>query len=394
MVLGFAMTDRCYADLRTALFAFLSAALLVGCATPEETSKPSPYDSEPFATRPHLKMSWRQALNPPQPWEYRPRQYSTPHYRKSTDEMYVGTDRGTVFKIRGGDGKVLWREQLQGSVHAEPTYGDGRVYVGTLEGYFYALDEATGDVIWAAQTDGSIESRAAFAEGRIFYTTSNDVLVAADAATGKRLWNYRRTAPEYFTIKETAKPVVEDATVYCGFADGVMVALQIDTGEMLWSSDLSAGKTEFIDADEDPVIAGSRLYAASYDGGLYAIDKMSGDHIWRRPLEGGIADFVYGEDTLYVGTANGRLVAVDAEDGRPRWGFKFDDYTPAAITATPLYLFVSTSSGPVYVIDRHSGFPLMSWDPSSGFNTRVIIGAAAGFAISNRGYLYGFDVAY
>jgi outer membrane protein assembly factor BamB len=387
------MTDRCCPHLRTALFACVAAALLTGCATTKDSSAPSPYDDEAFATRPHLKMSWREALNPPQAWEYRPRQYSTPHYRETTDEMYVGTDQGALFKVRGGDGKVLWRAQLQGPIHSEPVYGDGRVYVGTLEGHFYALDEASGEEIWSNQVEASIESRAAFAEGRIFYTTSNDVLVAEDAATGKRLWNYRRTAPEYFTIKESGKPVVEEATVYCGFADGVMVALQLDTGEMLWSSDLSAGKTEFIDADEDPIIAGSRVFAASYDGGLYAIDKTSGEHIWRQPLTG-ISDFIYGEDTLYAATANGRLVAMDAADGTPRWGFKFEENTPVAITATQLYLFVSTSSGPMYVIDRNSGFPLMNWDPSTGFNTRVVFGAAAGFAISNRGYLYGFDVAY
>jgi outer membrane protein assembly factor BamB len=338
-------------------------------------------------------MSWREALNPPQPWAYRPREYSTPHYRELSDEMYVGTDGGTLFKIRGGDGKALWSKQLQGPIHAEPVYGDGRVYVGTLEGHFYAIDASTGDVVWSSETGATIESRAAFAEGRIFFTTSDDVLLAADAATGKRLWNYRRTAPEYFTIKETAKPIVDEGVVYCGFADGVMVALQIDTGEMLWNSDLSAGKTEFIDADEDPIAAGSRLFAASYDGGLYAIDKTSGEHIWRQPLSG-IADFVYGGDSLYVGTANGRLVAVDAEDGSVQWGFRFKDHTPVAITATQLYLFVSTSSGPVYVVDRNSGRPLITWNPSTGFNTRVVFGSAAGFAISNRGYLYGFDVAY
>lgn len=391
------MTDHFRSRVRTALLiglgAVLSAGALAGCAGANDVEKSAPYDREPFATRPHLKVSWRQVINTPGAWEYRPREYSTPHYRKKTDEIFVGTDDGTLFKVRGGDGEILWSANLDAPIHAEPTYGDGRVYVGTLGGKFFAVDEATGETEWSTDVDGSIESRASFAQGRVFYTTSNDNLVAADAATGKRLWSYRRPAPEYFTIKETAKPIVDGGTVYCGFADGVMVALQIDTGELLWQSDLSAGKTEFIDADEDPILAGSRLFAASYDGGLYALDKTSGEQIWQVPLTG-ITDFIYGEDTLYVATATGRLVAVGAEDGTTRWGFRFEDYSPAAMTATDLYLFVSTSSGPMYVLDRASGYPLMKWNPSTGFNTRVVFGAAAGFAFSNRGYLYGFDVAY
>lgn len=391
------MTDRLRVRLRTALLAGLGAALcagaLAGCAASDAASKDALDRPEAFATRPHLKLSWRKNLNPAETWEYKPREYSTPHYRKQTDEMFVGTDDGVIYKVRGGNGEILWQRTLDGPIHAEPVYGDQRVYVGTLGGTFHALDEASGEPVWSTEVDGSVESRAAFAQGRVFYTTTDDNLVAADAATGKQLWSYRRAAPEYFTIKETAKPVVDGDAVLCGFADGVMVALQIDTGELLWQSDLSAGKTEFIDADEDPIIAGSRLFAASYDGGLYAVDKTNGEHIWRRDLTG-ITDFIYGADTLYVALSTGRIVAVGAAEGTPKWAFNLEAHSPVAMTATAYYLFVSTASGPMYVLDRTTGVPLMTWDPSTGFNTRVVLGQAAGFAFSNRGYLYGFDVAY
>lgn len=373
--------------------AALVSAALVGCAPTARTSKKSASDVEPFATQPHLKLSWRRALDAPDTWAYKPREYSTPHYRKATDELFVGTDSGRLFKVRGGDGKILWDSKLKGGIHAEPAYGDSRVYVGTLGGRFYALDESDGTVIWETDVDGSVESRAAFAQGRVFYTTSNDELVAVDAATGKRLWNYRRPTPEYFTIKETGKVVVDKDAVYCGFSDGVLAALQIDTGEEIWKSNLSGGKTEFVDVDESAILAGSRIYAASYDGGIYAIDKSSGEHIWHRELTG-ITDVVYAEDKLYVATANGRVVEIDTDEGTPRWGFHFKEQSPVAMTATRLYLFVATASGPMYALDRITGYPLMTWDPSSGFNTRVVLGSSAAFAYSNRGYLYGFDVAY
>ncbi len=373
--------------------ATLLSGALAGCASSSPASNKGPYDVEAFATRPHLDINWRRALDPPEMWAYKPRQYATPLYRAATDELFVGTDSGRLFKVRAGDGKVLWQTKLNGPIHARPTFGDARVYVGTLNGRFYALDEASGKVVWSTKLDGSVESRAAFAQGRVFYTTSNDLLVAADAATGKQLWTFKRSTPEYFTIKETGKPVVRKGVVYCGFSDGVLAALQLDTGELVWKSDLSGSKTEFTDVDDVPIVAGSRIYAASYDGGMYAIDRNSGEKIWHRDITG-ITDYIYGEDSLYVATANGHVVSLGADEGKPGWSFRFKNHSPVSMAATRLYLFVSTAGGPMYVLDRLTGRPLMNWNPSDGFDTRIVLGKTSGYALSNGGYLYGFDVAF
>ncbi|MFP4598691.1 MAG: PQQ-binding-like beta-propeller repeat protein [Persicimonas sp.] len=378
--------------LLTSLSALVLSVALVGCA-PAGPPDEAGLGVEPFATRPHLNIRWRQLLNPSETFEYRPREYAQPHYRPRSDEMFVGTDEGTIFKVRGGDGKLLWEKQLDGSIHAEPVFGDGRVYVGTLDGHFYALDEGSGEIIWHNENGAAIEAQAAFAEGRVFYSTTDNVLIAADAATGKSLWDQRRSVPEYFTLKGTSYPVADDGVVYAGFADGVMAAFQLDTGDVLWRSDLSGGKTEFIDVDVEPILAGSRIYSASYDGGLYAVDRDTGEYIWRRPM-GGVADVIYGEDELYVASASGRVMEVNAEDGEPSWSFRLEEHTPVALTATRLYVFVSSSSGPIYVLDRASGMPLVTWNPSTGFNAKVVIGREQAFAFSNKGYLYGLDVAY
>lgn len=388
------MSHRRFFDLPATINCGLAVAVLsllaVGCAS---SAPPETGSAEAFASAPILKVNWRQQLNPVQAWDYRPREYAPPHYRPATGEMYVGTDAGTAFKVRGGDGKLIWRQALQGAVHAEPVFGDSRVYVGTLDGHFYALEAESGEVAWQIEVDGAIESRGAYGEGRVFVTTSNDVLIALDAATGKRLWSYRRDPPEYFTVKETGRPVVDGDAVLCGFADGVMAALQIDSGEMLWESNLSGGKTEFIDADEEPIVVGQRIYAASYDGGLYALDRLDGEHIWRQDLTG-IVDFIYGEQFLYAASATGRVVALQADEGSPEWSLRLDGHTPVGLTATQLYLFVSTSEGPLYVLDRLTGISLVRWDPSDGFNTPLILGHEEVFLMSNRGYLYGIDVAY
>lgn len=376
----------------------LFALSLSGCAVErglkEEVERGLYPAGAAFAPEPHFKMKWRRGVNAPEIWDFQPREFSGPLYREETDELFVGTDSGELIKVRGGDGKVLWRVDLGSPVHTQVAYGAGRVFVGTLGGDFVALDEGNGEVDWQVSVDGSLESRAVFSGGRIFFSSGQDVLMALDATTGKRLWDYRRALPEYFTMKGSGEPVVEDGVVYCGFADGVLAALQEDSGEVIWQADLSGGKTEFTDVDTQPIIAGGRIYAASYDGGVYALERSSGDPLWHRPISG-VADLVYGEGKLYLATARGRIITLDAEDGEPGgWSFKFKDDSPVAIAATDLYLFVSTASGPLYALDRLSGVALTRWSPSHGFNAPVALGPSRGYTLSNGGYLYGFDIAF
>src|SRR5690554_292610 len=365
---------------------------LSGCAT-NQAVKFQQDGIETFAVAPHFSIKWRRGIDAPPNWTVKQREFSTPLYRADSDEVYVGSDAGNIFKMRGGNGEVLWAAKLGAPVHASVEYGGGLVYVGTLGGKFYALNEATGEVAWEVDIDASVETAAVYAEGRVFFTTSKDVLSALDAQIGKLLWTYKRSTPEYFTLKGSGQPVVKDGVVYCGFADGVLAAVQLDSGDMIWESDLSGDKTEFVDVDGRVAVTSSRVFAASFDGGVYAIDRQSGEQLWNAPIKG-VADLVYGDATIYVATAGGRVIALSSADGTATWSYKFEDQSPVAISATQLYLFVSTAQGPLYTLDRMSGFPFTTWDPSNGFSTPMVASQNGGFAYSNRGFLYPLDIAF
>lgn len=382
---------HCLGALSLAVLIWAGAGLS-GCATHQAVNFHQ-NGVETFAVAPHFSIKWRRGIDAPPNWTLKQREFSTPLYRGETDEVYVGSDAGNLFKMRGGNGQLLWAAKLGAPVHASAAYGGGLVYVGTLGGVFYALDDTTGEVAWQVDGDASIETAAVYAEGRVFFTTSKDVLSALDAQTGKVLWTYKRSTPEYFTLKGSGQPVVQDGVVYCGFADGVLAAVQLDSGEMLWESDLSGDKTEFVDVDGKVAVSGSRVFAASFDGGVYAVDRHSGEQLWKTPIKG-VADLVYGERTLYVATAGGRVIALSSEDGSAIWSYKFEAHSPVAISATQLYLFVSTAQGPLYTLDRMSGFPFVTWNPSNGFSTPLVPSQNGGFAYSNRGFLYHLDIAF
>lgn len=109
-----------------------------------------------------------------------------------------------------------------------------------------------------------------------------------------------------------------------------------------------------------PVITADTLFIGTPDGNLYALDRFSGCQRWRmsvdEPIRSGIT---YGRvDTpegirhlLFFGTFQGNVFAVDAGTGELVWQADVKDHAWAMVTGTPSYhdgrLYVPISSGEV-----------------------------------------------
>jgi len=372
----------------------LVALSMSGCAPDVENEDPA-FSTEPSAPTPRLLIDWRKNVDEPAVSGYRPRQFAPPGTARSADqrEVLVGTDDGRLYRMRAGDGKVQWEISLDGPIYSAPVAEEDRVYVGTTHGTFYAVDRSSGSVDWKVENDREIESAAAVGDGLVYYTTNAARLVAVDASSGEPAWEYSRSVPEEFTIQGSGSPVVSDRTVYAGFPDGTVASLEAQSGRKNWVTDVSSGKTDFTDVDTPVMVENDRVYAVSYGAGPSALDRETGSVIWSRQFEN-VADAVYAEETLYLAIASGRIAALDAEEGRPKWGFSMDERLPVDLAAVSAYVLVATSNGPLYTIDRATGYPLSKWRPSDGMNAGVTFTDRAGFVLSNRGYLYRFRLAY
>lgn len=71
-----------------------------------------------------------------------------------------------------------------------------------------------------------------------------------------------------------------------------------------------------------PAVADSTVYVGSTDGGLYAIDRSSGTQRWRFATEGPIASSpAVANGLVFILSADGKCYAVDASTGQQRWAF-------------------------------------------------------------------------
>jgi len=71
-----------------------------------------------------------------------------------------------------------------------------------------------------------------------------------------------------------------------------------------------------------PVVAGDSVYVGSADHQLYALDRASGTVRWKFPTKGRVSSSpAVAGGLVYVASYDGRLYAVDAATGQQRWSF-------------------------------------------------------------------------
>ncbi|MDO8186562.1 PQQ-binding-like beta-propeller repeat protein [Conexibacter sp. JD483] len=208
---------------------------------------------------------------------------------------------------------------------------------------------------WQPGDDTTLwESFPVVAGGTLYVTTDSGQVVAFDAAAGVRRWSYTPQVDLLTATAEGQVPVnrgvaVAQGRVYLQTWDARLVALDADDGRELWSVPIAPGEPGVTGAGPPTydggrlVVGGSGSDPAGTRGFVAAFDAADGHELWRfhtvpRERGGGrvwMPPTVSG-GTVYAGTGNpspaltgGRrgcepwtsgMVALDARDGRLRWG--------------------------------------------------------------------------
>ena len=100
-----------------------------------------------------------------------------------------------------------------------------------------------------------------------------------------------------------------------------------------------------------PIVIDDTVYVGSYDNNLWALDVKDGSLRWKFATEGGIgASPAYNNGMIYIGSSDQRMYAIDARSGRRRWAHKTEGkiFTRAAIAMGTLYF--GSDDGKLYAL--------------------------------------------
>jgi outer membrane protein assembly factor BamB len=171
-----------------------------------------------------------------------------------------------------------------------------------------------------------------------------------------------------------SSPVIQDKTLYFGGDDGNVYAVDAETGRQIWKR-ATGGPVS-----STPAVANGIVYVGSYDGKFYALDAHTGALKWKfatdgerrfeakglhgmQPKNQTIADAfdiflsspVIAQNTVYFGSGDGNLYALDAATGDLRWKFKTGDVVHASPAFANGVLFFGSWDSYLYAVDAKTG---------------------------------------
>jgi len=190
-------------------------------------------------------------------------------------------------------------------------------------------------VKWTFPTGQRVVSSPSWYDGMIIFGSDDGNVYAVDAATGRQRWMQRTEGPVSST------PAVVDGRVFVVSYDGRLYALNARNGEVLWKfategerrfearglHGLQPRSQTYADMYDvflsSPLVVDGTVFFGSGDENLYAVDAASGNLKWKFHTGDVVhASPAYADGIVYVGSWDGRLYAVDAKSGQQRWVFQ------------------------------------------------------------------------
>ncbi len=262
------------------------------------------------------------------------------------------------------NGAVKWTFETGDGIESSPTIAeDGTVYFGSHDGYLYALN-AGGTLKWKFKPaepvynkqwqrySAILSSPAIAADGTVYIIAPDDYLHAVK--DGKEKWRFplKWNAIDFWT----SATLGSDGTIYVGsarteVADTALVAgfyALTPDGQEKWHYEIDAGVTSVpaIAADGTIYINGNLLKktgeGATAEGYVFAFSP-SGTLKWKFKTQDWIesSPSIATDGTVYTGSKEGRVYALNPADGSKKWEFAAGDGiggSPAIANDGTLYI--------------------------------------------------------
>jgi len=210
----------------------------------------------------------------------------------------------------------------------------------------------TGAPVWAG-----LERDAK--SGLVFVANESGDVHAIDR-TGKLRWKFATGKPV------RAQPKALGSTLYVASDSGYLHALDIKSGKERWRAKIDTitaprlapndPKTRWDRYGSSVVADATHIYVSSRDKNLYALDMKSGREVWRVSAD----DIMTATPALHDGKVivadyAGKVRAVSATDGAPRWTYDAKLAVPGDVVVAENRVLIGSRSYDLIALDAATG---------------------------------------
>ena len=196
------------------------------------------------------------------------------------------------------------------------------VLIGSSDGRLFALNAADGKTRWQTRLNGEVLAAPAISEKLVAVRTGDGKLHGLSPADGHELWSLEQQVPR-LSLRGTARPIIIGDVVLCGFDNGKVLAVNGKDGSVQWEATVTPphGRTELerlSDIDSTMWVQGQNVYAVSFQGRVAMLALDTGQVWWSHEMSS-YRGMTLDDDNLYISTAEGEVVALNARTGAEVW---------------------------------------------------------------------------
>ncbi len=156
--------------------------------------------------------------------------------------------------------------------------------------------------------------------------------------------------------------------------------------EEIWSFDAGG------DVQSSPVVVEGTVYFGSGDGSVYAVDVQTGDVDWRFRTEGEVfSSPAVVDGVVYIGSEDGKLYALDAADGTERWRFETGDMIVASPAVVGDLVYIASYDNHLYALNLADGTKRWTYEGSASFYASPTVADGLVFIGAVDGSFYALD---
>ena len=242
-------------------------------------------------------------------------------------------------------GETVWKFSTGGTVSAKPLLHSGTVYIGSEDGALHALHASTGEPVWRYQANAGISVGAMISGDVVVFADVVGTVYAVDKLRGRLVWksdtHFENIQPELAT---------DDERVYVTELWGGVIAIDLSDGSIEWGFD--PGNVIYSAAVEHE----GKVYVSVQAQGTYALDAGTGEEQWLNRRSGSAYVTVVDEQTVFLGSPDGKALALDAVTGDIAWHSRVGGGARGMSAAVSTKaLFVATSDGEVVSLSKSDG---------------------------------------
>jgi outer membrane protein assembly factor BamB len=252
---------------------------------------------------------------------------------------------------------------------------------------------------WMFNARHVLEFPPSIAYGRLYLAQQRGRFYAVHHRTGKKVWQRR------FGHCSASSPTIAYRVVYHAWMQrvpcnrhprsqpGMIVAMAARTGKIIWR--YRAGVFE-----SSPLVVGRTLYAGSWDHKLHAVNIDTGKPRWTFTADHEInSSAAFADGMVFFGTDGGSVYALDARTGRLRWRaqalarFGVREYFYATPTVAYGRVYIGNTDGTLYAFGASSGRVLWVQRAGTYIYTAAAVWRRRVYVGTYDGYFMAFDAA-